>query len=431
MRWSRIQRHLFAVLSVVLLGVGMSLMTTGGAGAAATTEGHFTLGVDARLDLGVPTTAAVQNLGVGLRSAAPLSGSVDGAGDIQIQPSGVTLASNANPIDRVTDSLLQPPLDQVALVAPHGFSGFVDPSTKSADLFATGATFVFSSLDPNTPFQCSTVPGDFSLHASDYDPSTGNATFLSPATFMVGQIDVSNPSCAALNGLNAPAAPAGDAPAASDDAGTTTSTPESTTTATSEIASGVASTTDSPLGTAGAVFGSPVSALFVAHAQFAPPVTTPAPPATSPSTPPATHHGSGTGSTPPATTRALSSTAVASGTHATAASHTSHHSTSSKHSASKHASSKTTKSKSPSTTAYVWKGGSDDGVASGLDPVSPDAVASPRLPQATASASHQGPTGSRFGIGVIAIVVGGSLGGFVLLRSEAKRLLRRRPHAAF
>ncbi len=74
----------------------------------------------------------------------------------------------------------------------------------------------------------------------------------------------------------------------------------------------------------------------------------------------------------------------------------------------------------------MWRGAREK-IELGPEPTSSQiAVPSPQI-----AAKISEDSGTRFGLGIIAVLVGGLLGGVALLRSEARRMLRRREHAAF
>ena len=75
----------------------------------------------------------------------------------------------------------------------------------------------------------------------------------------------------------------------------------------------------------------------------------------------------------------------------------------------------------------MWRGAREK-IVLGPEPTSSSQVAVPS-PQIAAKISDD--SGTRFGLGIIAVIVGGLVGGVALLRSEARRMLRRREHAAF
>ena len=110
MRWFAIQRRLFAALSITVLAGGMALLSGSAASAAPTNATRFGLNIVARLEIGPPPVPPDFRVGVTLVPKVPMTGTVDGAGKIQTS-TGVHSSSTPDPIDRATDTLLDPPLD--------------------------------------------------------------------------------------------------------------------------------------------------------------------------------------------------------------------------------------------------------------------------------------------------------------------------------
>ncbi len=197
MRWFAIQRRLFAALSITVLAGGMALLSGSTASAAPTNATNFGLSMVARLEVGPPPVPPDFRVGVTLVPKVPLTGIVDGAGNIQTS-TGVSLGSITDPLDRQSDSLLDQPLDEVRLFAPNGFTGTVDPSAGTIDLAATAVAFTFSGNDSGHDYECTTnLPGDgvLHLHSSDYNAGSGTGTLEADASFGLLAFGYGIPEC--------------------------------------------------------------------------------------------------------------------------------------------------------------------------------------------------------------------------------------------
>ena len=389
MRWFAIQRRLFAALSITVLAGGVALLSGSAASAAPTNASNFGLSMVARLELGPPPVPPGFRVGVTLVPRVPLTGTVDGAGNLQTS-TGVSLGSSTAPLDRQADSLLDQPLDEVRLFAPNGFTGTIDPAAGTIDLAGSAVTFTFAGTDSGHPYECTTnLPGDgvLHLHASDYNAGSGTGTLEADTSFGLMAFGTGIPECENHDGYFNSIYPL---PTAAD------------------------------------------NAVFSVAIAFNPAITaaTPTGPATAPQTAAPSAGGGGSvvaggGGTPvaaggkfvlPAGTlrRVSPKTAAPKAAAATKAP----------------AGGKTT----TPTTAYVWKGGSNDVSVGQFDDqvTPPGAVAArpPILPQES-TAKIATDSGNRYGLGLLVLVLGAGVAAVVLLRSEARRFFRRREHAAF
>ena len=253
------------------------------------------------------------------------------------------------------------------------------------------------------PFSCTSVPAPIDLTSVDYDADIGIATFSAGDTFQFGAIpDI--PECDAVaehfaNTMQASPATPGYASVGA-------------------IASFLpALTADGPIAGAGGA-GSPAAPAAPVSPETgsvppsfpdlsglaAPGATEPTSPTTGPTSP--TSRSTGATTTPrPARASTGSASSAIGGAVADAL----------------------TKLSTPET-GYVWRGPREK-IELGPEPTSSQIAVPSPSPQIAAKISDD--SGTRFGLGIIAVLVGGLVGGVALLRSEARRMLRRREHAAF
>jgi hypothetical protein len=368
MRWFTIQRRLFAALSITVLACGMALLSRSTASAAAMGATPFDVQGTARLQFSPASGAAP--LVATLLPTVPISGAVDDAGGLTIGPAN--LSTTPDPIDRVTNTLLAAPLDVVQFTAPNGFTGSINP----AAITGTGAFFTFSGNGD----ECTTAPADLTLYAVSYDPTSGAASFATDPSFVFPAFPQTRPDCQRpadiFNDLlQLPTAPG-------------------------------------------------LAALTVDATLSIPSDPTTTPPGT---TPPTAGGGSSSGSVVGSTPAAVPPKIVLRAS--------SFRPKSPKTAAPKStaATKSTAETKATTTTGYVWKGGSDVAAGQFDDQVTPPgAVAArpPILPQES-TAKVATDSGNRYGLGILVLVLGAGAAAVLLLRSEARRLLRRRERAAF
>jgi hypothetical protein len=354
----------------LLLAGAVGLAGAPAAGAAQSAP----IGVSGNLRFGPPGNGAPTQ-DVALVQLTGVTATVDDFGNFTV-PAGVAIGSETNPPPGVSNTLLDGPIDGVRVVAQSPLSGSIDAGTMTMTLSGQLAyTFVLGS------FECTTQLQNVSFISTSLDPATETATLVPDGGFSV-PTTIRGPSCPAdqdsfLEGsLQLPTAP---------------------------------NMAELTLSLSLATNGTP---------------TTP-PPSTDPGTTPPR-------ATPPGSTGAavLGSTAAPkSSSKSSTAKASSSKSSTSTGSKSKSGASATTATDETTTTAFQYGDGVTPRVAEKLRESPPNAVAAPAAPQSTSRISDTG--GTHFGVGVIALIVGGLLGAVYLLRSEGRRLFRRRDHAAF
>jgi hypothetical protein len=374
MRWFPIQRRLFAPLSMTVLAGGMALLSGSAASAALVSATPFNVQASARLQL-APTPAA-DPLAATLLPTGPINGTLDDAGGISIGP--VTLSTATDPIDRVGNPLLAPPLDVVLLTAPNGFSGTIDAAAGNVKIVGADAFFTFSG----NGFACTTAPVDLTMYGVSYDPASGAASFATDSSFVFPAFPLTDTTCPATYALfndllGLPTAPG--AAALTVDVTLSLATDPTTTPPTAAPGGG------------GSGSGSGGSGAPAAHAP-----------------------------TPVAVGRNFVERRASPKTAAPKSKSTS--------AAKSAAAGKTT----TPTTAYVWKGGSGD-VSAGQfnDQASPPVAARPPILPQESTAKIASDDGNRYGLGILVLVLGAGVAAVLLLRSEARRFFRRRERAAF
>ena len=120
-------------------------------------------------------------VGVTLVPKVPLTGTVDGAGNIQTS-TGVSLGSITDPIDRQADSLLDPPLDQVRLFADRTVSRGRSTPRPGPSISRHREAFTFAGNESGHDYECTTSRADLHLHSSDDLDGSGSITLSSSPT---------------------------------------------------------------------------------------------------------------------------------------------------------------------------------------------------------------------------------------------------------
>jgi hypothetical protein len=369
MRWSRVLRHVCVPTGALLLAAATVLVP---AAAASAEGGSVGFSLSGNLGFGQPP----EPKDVALTQPEPVTATVGAFGSFTTD-THVSLTSD-NPPFGAPNRLLAGPIDQVELSASN-LTGAINPGDGT---MTVSGQVVYTFRGDG--FDCTTEPSQqpLALTSNTYNASTGTATLTpDPAVFTIPAIANGNDECP------------------------------------NEWARFLNDTLQLPTAAG--------NAALTLNVALDPPVTSPPPPppSTDPSTtPPVTSGGSGV-TVAPVIGSAASAVKPSS---TTAKSSTASKSKSSKSNAAAPAASNET-----TTTAYVWKGGSTPPTFDDQVGETPNArAAAPRLgPQAAAKVSK--PSNNNFGFGVIAIILGGALGAFFLLRSEARRMLRRRERAAF
>jgi hypothetical protein len=379
MRWFHLRRRLDACIALTVMSiVAAAFVVVPGTGAgAAVHSGPSTLIMRATLRLSIPDPAnPTVPMQVSAPMPAPAHATVDANGSIVVPAAGFVFATDADPT--------QPPapvlpgiLDRVELRAVTDFVGAVDPSTG---LLWLRGDVVATASGPTIP-SCPVGPVPLTLATSNpeglpYDQNNGSAK-LTDAAFTIGAIPPGTPGCGGFEGLIALGLGLPNPPGAMLLAVDLIASPPFT--------------------------GTPDS----------PPPPAPAPPAPS-AGPSSAGHVGGTNAARPATPRSTPG-----------------------------ATSPTAATPTP-TTGYVWTGqdafsllgrsdesdlradADDDGDDLGNDSDGRRVAAVP-----TASRTPDSDTSTAVGIGVAIGIAGVAIAAFVLLRSEAQKLLKRKRHAAF
>lgn len=353
--------------------VASGLLLAGGmavaSAPAAGADQSIPVGVSGNLRFGPPPNG-FPPLDAALVQLTGVTALVDDSGNFTV-PAGVAIGSEPNPPAGVPNLLLHTsPITGVRVVAQSPLTGSIDAGSMTMRLSGQlSYVFVLGSVE------CGTQPQSSSFTSTSLDLATETATLVPDSNFSVPATARGTPNCP-------------------DDQ---------------------AQLVDSLLQLPTAPNNAALT-LTLSLTPNGPPATPP------PSSDP--------GTTPPSASPGSTGSAVLGSSAAPKASKSSKSSSSksSKTTGAKSSTSGTTANGDTTTSATQFEGVTpriDDGGSGGT----PNAVAAPHAPQSTAKIGEPG--SNSFGVGVIALIVAGLLGAVFLLRSEGRRLFRRRDHAAF